>query len=181
MAVLVVVIPLMAIIIPELISSVRTIGYRATICNALGLKRDPAPTSREAAYRLPSLPAPGPAYYHGAQAPFGPRVGQPPGQFASVPGDPTPPSPSSSFFDFISASREAPYDPFPLWYIALCMHLHVIRGVCGFRDRGGLVDPFLFVGWWRPERTWIDRFGRALGAGWMAVSLAYHGISFFIP
>jgi hypothetical protein len=33
----------------------------------------------------------------------------------------------------------------------------------------------VLAGWWRPERSWIDRFGRALGFAWIGVSLIYHG------
>jgi hypothetical protein len=117
----------------------------------------------------------------GAQAPFDPRVGQPDGQFPSVPGHQCSPSPSSSFFDFLSASREFPTDPFPLWYIARRIHLHVIPRAHSASAIAGAWLTLLLAGWWRSERTWIDRFGRALGAGWIAVSLVYHGVSFFAP
>jgi hypothetical protein len=177
-AALVLVVPLVAIIVPELVSSVRTIGYRATISNALGIERDPPPIPPSAAYGSPyGGLGPGPAYYRNALAPFGPPAGKPPGQFPSVPARPN--SSSGSFFDFLTASREVPNDPFPLWYISRRIHRNVVPRAYASAAVAGAWLTLLLAGWWRPERTWIDRFGRAVGAGWIAISLAYHGTSFF--
>ena len=104
-----------------------------------------------------------------------------PGQFPSLPVQAT--SSSSSLYNFLIAGQAIPYDPpfdpFPLWYIARPMHLHVIPRAMRLPQSRGAWLTLLLAGWWRPEPTWIDRFGRALGAAWLAVSLVYHGISFF--
>ena len=34
-------------------------------------------------------------------------------------------------------------------------------------------------GWWRPERGWIDRLGRAVGAAWIALMLAGFVVGWF--
>jgi hypothetical protein len=35
----------------------------------------------------------------------------------------------------------------------------------------------ILTGCGRPERSWIDRFGRVVGFSWIALSLAHHGAS----
>ena len=33
-------------------------------------------------------------------------------------------------------------------------------------------------GWWRPERSWIDRLGEVLGASWIVMMLAWLVVGF---
>jgi hypothetical protein len=36
------------------------------------------------------------------------------------------------------------------------------------------------AGWWRPEPSWVDRLGRALGLGWLFANLIIHSGPFIV-
>lgn len=45
----------------------------------------------------------------------------------------------------------------------------------------GIAGAWLIMalgGWWRPERTWIERIGRALGTAWIAVMMTWLVLAF---
>jgi hypothetical protein len=105
-----------------------------------------------------------------------------PGQFPSIPGAvprDRAPAPTVSIFgvsvSFPALKSEIPDDPSPLWYIALDMHRRVLPRAYAASAVAGAWLVLVLAGWWRPDRSWIDRFGRALGFGWLAISLVYHG------
>jgi hypothetical protein len=52
----------------------------------------------------------------------------------------------------------------------------VTNAVRGSSSAGAVAAVWLFAalaGCWRPEKTWVDRTGRALGAFWLLVAAAY--------
>jgi hypothetical protein len=45
----------------------------------------------------------------------------------------------------------------------------------------GIAGAWLIMalgGWWKPQRTWIDRLGRALGTAWIAMMVAWLVVGF---
>jgi hypothetical protein len=85
--------------------------------------------------------------------------------------DPTP----SGFLSFFVSIRPYPHEPFLLWYILRAIHLYIIPRAYAAAAVAGAWLTVALAGWWRPERSWIDRFGRAFGFAWIAVGLLYHG------
>jgi hypothetical protein len=67
----------------------------------------------------------------------------------------------------VQLKSEIPDDPSPLWFIALDMHRRVLPRAYAAAAVAGAWLVLILAGWWRPERTWIDRFGRTLGFAWL--------------
>jgi hypothetical protein len=174
-------VPMLAIVISEVMWSVRSRGLRATVYTISGIRlgQDPAPESSS----LGSAYGPSTPINRGV-APATGSVGAVPAlnPFPTIPGAAprhSAPAPSVSIFG-VSVSlpmlkSEITDVASPLWYIALDMHRRVLPRAYAASAVAGAWLVLVLAGWWRPERSWIDRFGRALGFGWLAISLVYHG------
>ena len=168
-AALTVFVPLLIIVANEMISSVRIIGYGATISKVLGLPDVPPPAP---VYGLASGTAS--AYGAPSNTPVTAAAGEPPVRFPAAPV-------SQPWYAFIHSPHDVPHDPFPYWYISNAMHVKIIpRPYAACAVCGAWLTLFL-AGSWRPERSGVDRLGRAVGVGWIVISLGYCAISFFVP
>jgi hypothetical protein len=180
-------VPLLAIVIPEIISCVRAIHVRATLAAAIGFDSNPKPTLPRINLGTSSVPDASSVGSYGSppgsessasagavNVPSGTASGEPPGQFPSIPGL-SPARTPSGFFSFVVPDDPYPREPFFLWYILRAVHRYIILRAHIAAAVAGAWLTLLMAGWWRPERSWIDRLGRALGFTWIAVELAYAG------
>jgi hypothetical protein len=60
----------------------------------------------------------------------------------------------------------------PLLDLWQSIHVGFLESSCAAHGIAGAWLIMALGGWWRPERTAIDRLGRALGAGWITVMVA---------
>lgn len=181
-AALVLVIPLLAIVIPEIYGALRAIDYKAALFQAFGLEsRPPAPVS---AYGLP-LPTLPKVAKNGSQTqspiagPINPGLGEP------TPPGPGPPAAPMASFPSLAMVRGPdlyePHQPLWLWYSIRAINIKLIPSAHIASAIVGAWLTLLLAHCMRPERSWIDRFGTALGFAWIFISLGDRAVVLFIP
>jgi len=154
------IVQLLGIVPFEIVWSVRSMIAQAStppmslpkITNPVGFNSPPAKSNP--AYGTPTLPN-SPASAGAVASP--PQTGQPPGVFPSIPG-----------------LNMGPVDLWPTWFIIMHVHVHMIQRGYVAAAVAGAWFVLALAGWWRPEPSWIDRFGRILGFLWIVPYLIYH-------
>jgi hypothetical protein len=68
-----------------------------------------------------------------------------------------------------------------LWYSLRAIHYTIIPRACIASAVAVAWLTLFLAGGLRPERSWIDRFGSALGLGWIVVGFGYAGVAFLFP
>jgi hypothetical protein len=172
-AALLLIVPLMAIVIPEIYAALKTINLKAALFQAIGF--DSGPPAPVPQYGSPTGPATTINLGLKLQAPTAGSVGRAAGE------PPSPPAAPTSFFPSVpSLQRPDPHEPFWLWYLLHAIHKKIVPRAYIASAIAGAWLTLVLAGCWRPERTWIDRLGTALGLGWIVVGLGYHGVAFLI-
>src|SRR5262249_14324876 len=97
------------------------------------------------------------------------------------PKPPSPPATPPSFFPPIPSIQPYPHPPSYLWYSLRAIHIMIISRAYIASAIVGAWLTLVLAGCWHPERSWIDRFGRSLGAGWLVVSLGYQSAALWMP
>jgi hypothetical protein len=172
-AALVLIVQLLAIVIPESFAALKTINLKAALFQAIGFDSRPrapvpqygSPTGLATTLNLGAKPqAP-------TAGPFGRAGGEPP----------APPAAPTSFFSFVPSFRGPdPHEPFWLWYSLRAIQNKIVSRAYVASAIAGAWLTLVLAGCWRPERTWIDRLGTALGLGWIIVGLGCQGVAFLI-
>ena len=177
-AALVLVVPLMAIVIPEIYGALRAINYKAALFQAFGLEsRPPAPVNPYGS-PLPTLPK---------VAQNNPQTQSPSANTINAGfGQPAPPlaAPPASFPSLAMVRGPdlyEPHQPLWLWYSLRTINLKIIPSAHIASAIVGAWLTLVLAGSLRPERSWIDRFGTALGVAWIIISLGHHAVALFIP
>jgi hypothetical protein len=172
-AALVLIVPLMAIVIPEIYTALTTINLKAALFQAIGFDSGPPAPVRQ--YGSPTGPATTINLGAELQAPTL-------GSFSRARGEPpSPPAAPTSLYFFVPSFRGLdPHEPFWLWYSLRAIHKKIVPRAYIASAIAGAWLTLVLAGCWRPESTWIDRLGTAVGLGWIVVGLGYHGIAFLI-
>ncbi len=177
-AALVLVIPLTAIVIPEIYGALRAINYKAALFQAFGLEsRPPAPVIQfgSPTPTLPKVAQNNPQTQSPIAVTINAGLGEPPG----------PPAASMASFPSLAMIRSTdPYEPLQplwLWYSLRAINYKLIPSAHVASAIVGAWLTLLLAGCLRPERSWIDRFGTALGFAWIVISLGDRAVALFVP
>ena len=172
------VIPLMAIVIPEIYGALRAINYKAALLQAFGLGSTPPTPVGPYGSPMPTLPKVAQNDSQ-TQSPIAGTInaglGQPPAPLAA----PTASFPSLAMVQ--GPDLYEPHQPLWLWYSLRAINLKIVPSAHIASAIVGAWLTLLLANCLRPERSWIDRFGTALGVAWIIISLGHHAIAFFIP
>jgi hypothetical protein len=173
-ATLVLSLQLLAIVIPEVVDWLQWRMAAAFLPSQLPQVALPygAPTS------MPGSGAPPPAIGFSGGAPAAATSDAPvlPGAFPPLPAmNMAAPPPPFPLLPYIPASPTLPVDSLPLWRILYCMHRRMVLQVYSATAIAGAWLTLILASWWRPERSWIDRFGRLLGVCWILLGLCLGG------
>ncbi len=155
-AALFLVVPLLVIVIPEIFGAIKTANLKAALGQAVGVRSEA--DRPVVAYGPPTSAATTPTVDAGEP---------PPTRVVLTPFLPSTPS-----------RRPYLHEPFWLSYSMNVIHMRIISRAYIASAIAGAWLTLVLAGCWRPERSWIDRFGTFLGLSWVVFSLGWCGASF---